>query len=59
MKRRPLSKSQMICITLLWAALCYVILTGAKRIDGPVILSIITSAALVFIPIYRSIRKNK
>ncbi|MDR2859023.1 MAG: hypothetical protein LBV64_01345 [Mediterranea sp.] len=59
MKRRPLSKSQMICITLLWAALCYVILTGAKRIDGPVILSIIISAALVFIPIYRSIRKNK
>lgn len=59
MRRRPLSKSQMICITLLWAALCYVILTGAKRIDGPVILSIIMSAALVFIPIYRSIRKNK
>lgn len=57
--RRPLSKSQIVCIVLLWAALCYIVLTGAERIDGPVIVTLLISAAFVFIPIYRSIKKQE
>jgi hypothetical protein len=57
--KRPLSKTQAVCIILLWMALCYIILTGAERIDAPVIISLVMSAALVFIPIYKSLRKNK
>ena len=28
--RRPLSKSQSVCIVLLWAALCYIVLTTVR-----------------------------
>lgn len=47
--KRPLSKSQIVCIILLWVALCYIVLVYAERIDGPTILMLIISAALVFI----------
>ena len=53
--RRPLSKSQSVCIALLWAALCYIVLTTAERIDGMTIVMLIISAALVFIPVYKSL----
>ena len=56
MKKRRLSKSQCVCIALLWGALCYVVLTGAERIDGPVILMMLLSGALVFIPIVKALR---
>jgi hypothetical protein len=39
-------------------ALCYLILTRAERIDGPVILSLLMSAVFVFIPIYKSHKKK-
>lgn len=57
--RRPLSKSQIVCIVLLWAVLCYLVLANAERIDGPVILTLAISGALVFIPVIKSLRKNK
>lgn len=56
--KRPLSNSQIVCIILLWMALCYIILTGVKRIDGPIILTLAMSAAFVFIPIYKSLKKK-
>lgn len=56
--KRPLSKPQIVCITLLWAALCYIVLVNAKRIDGPTLLMLIISAALVFIPVYKSLKKK-
>lgn len=56
--RRPLSKSQSVCIVLLWVALCYIVLTNAERIDGPVIVSLIISAALVFIPVIKSLKNR-
>ena len=31
--KRPLSKSQIVCIILLWVALCYIVLVYAERID--------------------------
>lgn len=58
MKRR-LSKSQSVCIMLLWVALCYIVLVYAERIDGPTILTLAISAALVFIPALKSFKKNK
>lgn len=57
--RKPLSKSQIVCISLLWLALCYLVLTKAKHIDGMTIIMLIISAALVFIPVYKSIKREK
>lgn len=56
--KRPLSKFQMVCIVLLWMALCYIVLISAERIDGPVILTLFISAALVFIPIIKSLKRG-
>ena len=56
--RKPLSKSQIVCITLLWAALCYIVLTTAERIDGPIILTLVISAALVFIPVIKALKRK-
>ena len=57
MKRR-LSKFQIVCITLLWAALCYIVLTSAERIDGPISLTLIISAALVFSPVIKALKRG-
>lgn len=56
--RKPLSKSQIVCVTLLWALLCYLVLVYAERIDGPTILMLLISAALVFIPVIKSLKKR-
>ncbi len=53
---KRLSKTQSVCIILLWLALCYWILTGTERIDGPLILMLVLSAALVFIPVLKSLK---
>ncbi|WP_285827224.1 hypothetical protein [Bacteroides acidifaciens] len=57
--KRPLSNSQIVCISLLWLALCYLVLTKAERIDGMTLVMLVISAALVFIPVFKSIKKNK
>lgn len=57
--RKSLSKPQAICLFLLWIALCTVVLVFAKQIDGPLILSILISGALVWIPLQKVFRKNK
>ena len=58
MKKR-LSKQQSLCVTLLWVALCYIVLTSTPRIDGPVIVTLLMSAAFVFIPVYKSLKNKK
>ena len=57
--RRPLSTTQSIILSLLWVAVCYLILVGSERIDGPLILTLIISGALVFIPIIKSVKNKK
>ncbi|NDV56611.1 hypothetical protein [Bacteroides sp. 519] len=57
--KRPLSNSQIVCVVLLWMALCYIVLTGVERIDGPVIVTILMSGAFVFIPVYKSIKQRR
>lgn len=56
--KKKLSKSQIICIVLLWAALCYLVLVNAERIDGPTVVTLLLSAAFVFVPVYQSIKKK-
>lgn len=57
--KRKLSLTQIVCIVLLWAALCYIILRYSERIDGPVILSLLMSAAFVFIPVVKSLQRRQ
>lgn len=59
MMRKPLSTSQIVCISLLWAALCYIVLVSVERIDGPTLLMLALSGALVFIPIIKAVSKKK
>lgn len=57
--RKTLTKTQCVILTLLWAALCFMILVSAPQIDGPLITMIIISGALVFIPIAKAIKTKK
>jgi hypothetical protein len=57
--KRPLSRSQCVCISLLWLALCYLVLTYAERIDGPTLMTLFISGALVFIPVYKSLKQRR
>ena len=59
MKKKKLSTSQSICIILLWLALCYIVLTSAQRIDGPTVVTLLMSAALVFIPVIKAWKQRK
>ena len=57
--KRPLNTTQSVVLTLLWIVVCYLILVGSERIDGPLILTLIISGALVFIPIIKSVKNKK
>ncbi len=57
--RRPLSTRQAVILTLLWVSICYIILVGSERIDGPLILTVVISGALVFIPLIKSLKNGK
>ena len=58
--KRPLTTAQSVVLTLLWIAVCYLVLVGSERIDGPLILTLVISGALVFIPIIKSVKnRNK
>ena len=59
MQKRHLSHTQIICIALLWLALCYIVLTSAQRIDGPTVVTLLMSAALVFIPVIKAWKRNE
>lgn len=54
---RRLNRIQSVLLVLFWAVLCYMVLVSVQRIDGPLILTLVISGALVFIPIYKSMRK--
>lgn len=58
MSRKPLSLPQIVILALLWVAICYIILTGSEHIDGPLLLSIVISGALVFIPLLKFIKNR-
>ena len=57
--KKTLSTTQSVILALLWVAICYLILVGSERIDGPLILTIVMSGALVFTPIIKSVKNKK
>ena len=57
--RKPLNNAQCVVLTLLWAALCFLVIISAPKIDGPLIVMIVLSGALVFIPVIKSIKSRK
>lgn len=59
MKKKKLSTSQSICIILLWLALCYIVVNSAERIDGPTVVTLLMSAALVFIPVIKAWKRKE
>jgi hypothetical protein len=59
MARRRITNSQAVCIILLWILLCYMLLAYSEEIDFRVIFSIIASAVIVFVPLYKNIKKQK
>ncbi|MCP9611703.1 hypothetical protein [Coprobacter tertius] len=46
------------CITLLWIILCYMLIDAYREINLRVILVILTSGIIVFVPIYKQLRKK-
>ncbi len=58
MARKKLTNSQIVCITLLWGALCYMMLTYSATVDFNVIFTLVASAIIVFVPIYKSIKRR-
>jgi hypothetical protein len=60
MVRRKLTNSQIICITLLWGGLCYLLFAYSPKIDFQVIFAITASGIIVFVTIYKNIKsRNK
>lgn len=55
--RYRLNRPQALLLILFWIVLCYIVLVSAARIDSPLILTLIISGALVFIPIYKRWKK--
>ena len=56
MAKRKLSQTQIASIILLWVVLVIYIFMYAE-INGMTIISVLFSGAIVFIPIYKSLRK--
>ena len=56
MARRKITNSQAVCITLLWGFLCYILLSNSKKITTDVIFTLIASAIIVFVPLYKNFR---
>lgn len=57
--RKPLTQAQSVVLTLLWAALCFLVLTSSPKIDGQLVVMIVISGALVFIPVIKSMKRRK
>ncbi len=59
MKKKPLSNFQIVCLILMWAILCTIIISGTPQLTGPTIISLVMATLLIFIPIYKSINRRK
>lgn len=58
MARRKITNSQAVCITLLWGVLCYMLLVYSEKVTFDVIFALVASAIIVFVPIYKNIRRR-
>lgn len=57
--KRSLSKSQIACLSLLWLALCYMVIVRSPKLDGPTIMMLIISGLLVFVPVFKMLKKKR
>ena len=57
MYKRKISNSQIVCLTLLWGVLCYLLLTSSESIGFRQIFILIASGIIVFVPIYKNRRQ--
>lgn len=58
MARRKITNSQAACLTLLWGVLAYMLLIYSEKITMDVIFALVASAIIVFVPVYKSIRRR-
>lgn len=58
MARRKITNSQIVCLTLLWGILCYMLLAYSETISFNVIFTLVASAIIVFVPIYKNIKNR-
>lgn len=57
MYKRKISDTQIVCLTLLWGVLCYLLLTANETIGFWEIFALAASAVIVFVPIYKNRRQ--
>ena len=50
---------RVVCVALLWLALCYILITRSAVIDFRVVFAIIASGIVVFVPIYKKYKRGK
>jgi hypothetical protein len=58
MARRKLTNSQIVCITILWGFLCYLLLAGSQKIDFYTVFALAASGIIVFVTIYKNIKSR-
>ncbi|MDR1676583.1 MAG: hypothetical protein LBR86_08975 [Tannerella sp.] len=58
MARRKITASQAACIIILWGILCYLLLTYSETVDFYTVFIIVASALIVFVPVYKSRKKQ-
>lgn len=58
MARRKITNSQIVCLTLLWGILCYMLLAYSETISFNVIFTLVASAIIVFVPIYKNVKNR-
>lgn len=46
------------CVTLLWIALCAILLVRVERVDFMVLFAIVASGIVVFVPLYKKYVRN-
>ncbi|MDL2255347.1 hypothetical protein LJC44_01365 [Parabacteroides sp. OttesenSCG-928-G06] len=57
--RRKITKSQAVCIILLWGVLCYMLLAYSEKITFNVLFALVASAIIVFVPLYKNFRNRE
>lgn len=58
MARRKITNSQAVCLTLLWGVLAYMLIVYSEKITFNIIFALVASAIIVFVPIYKSMRRK-
>ncbi|MGL4412412.1 MAG: hypothetical protein ACRCZM_01580 [Bacteroidales bacterium] len=56
---RKLNPFRITCITILWLVLVYLLITGHGEFNFQVIFSIVASGLVVFVPIYKYLRRTR